>query len=144
MWARKLCSLETFNKLRSRAQFIKGAKAELLAQPTRDDAMRVRSSTSATPHTNDHLSAGVFDLEKALQPPHLEHALPDHHAQLEDAPPLHTPVGALGRVAVSALAHHNVGLFVFDLREKVGKLAHYPREQGGLASITTVLGYGEG
>lgn len=61
-------------------------------------------------------------LEKPLQPPHLEDALPDQDAQLEDTPPLHAPIGGLGRIAVRALAHDNVRLFVLDLVEEVREL----------------------
>lgn len=67
-------------------------------------------------------SAGVFDLEETLEPPDLEDALADHDAHLEDAPPLDASVGALGGVAVGALAHDDVALLVLDLGKELGKL----------------------
>ena len=59
-------------------------------------------------------------LKKPLQPPDLEDALADQHAQLEDGPPFDARVGGFGGVAVGALADDDVGLFVFDLVEEVG------------------------
>ena len=67
-------------------------------------------------------SAGILDLEETLEPPNLEDALGDHNAHLEDAPPLDAGVGALGGVAVGALADDNVALLVFDLGEEFGEL----------------------
>ena len=63
------------------------------------------------------------DLEEPLQPPYLEDALADEHAELEDAPPLDAGVGALGRVPVGALASDDVRLLVLDLRQELGELA---------------------
>lgn len=60
-------------------------------------------------------------LEKALQPPDLEDAFGEEHAELEDAPPFDAAVGAFGGVAVDAFPHDDVGLFVFDLGEEVGE-----------------------
>lgn len=67
-------------------------------------------------------SAGILDLEETLEPPNLEDALGDHDAHLEDAPPLDASVGALGGVAVGALAHDDVALLVLDLGKELGKL----------------------
>ena len=67
-------------------------------------------------------SGGIFDLEEPLQPPDLEDAFPNHHAHLEDRPPLHTCIGRFGGIAVRALADHDVALFVFYLGEEVGEL----------------------
>jgi hypothetical protein len=67
-------------------------------------------------------SAGILDLEEALEPPDLEDALADDDAHLEDAPPLDAGVGALGGVAVGALADDDVSLFVLDLGEEFGEL----------------------
>ena len=67
-----------------------------------------RPSSSSTSHH-------PLDLEEALEPPDLEDALGDEHADLDDTPPLDARVGALGRVAVHALAHDDVGLLVLDL-----------------------------
>jgi hypothetical protein len=66
-------------------------------------------------------SAGILDLEEALEPPNLEDALGDHDAHLEDAPPLDAGVGALGGVAVGAFADDDIALFVLDLGEKFGE-----------------------
>lgn len=68
-------------------------------------------------------TARGLHLEKALQPPDLEHALAHQHAELEQAPPFHARVGRLGRVAVRALADDDVGLLVFDLGEEFGEKA---------------------
>lgn len=65
---------------------------------------------------------GVLDLEKPLQPPDLEDALANDNAHLEDAPPLHPSIGALGGVAVRALADNDVALLVLDLSEELGEL----------------------
>ena len=62
-------------------------------------------------------------LEKPLQPPHLEDTIPGENQDLEDAPPLDTRVGALGRVPVGALANNNVALLVLDLRNEFCHLA---------------------
>jgi hypothetical protein len=51
-------------------------------------------------------SAGILDLEEALEPPDLG-------------------VGALGGVAVGALADDDVALFVLDLGEEFGELLDY-------------------
>lgn len=59
-------------------------------------------------------------LEEALQPPDLEDTIRNQDAHLEGAPPLDTTVGALSSVAMNALAEDNVGLFVFNLCEKIG------------------------
>jgi hypothetical protein len=67
-------------------------------------------------------SAGVLDLEEALEPPDLKDALADDDAHLEDAPPLDAGVGALGGVAVGALADDDVALLVLDLGEEFGEL----------------------
>jgi hypothetical protein len=67
-------------------------------------------------------SARVLDLEEALEPPDLEDALADDDAHLEDAPPLDAGVGALGGVAVGALADDDVALLVLDLGEEFGEL----------------------
>jgi hypothetical protein len=56
--------------------------------------------------------------ERAL----VEDALADDDAHLEDAPPLDAGVGALGGVAVGALADDDVALFVLDLGEEFGEL----------------------
>lgn len=58
---------------------------------------------------------GLTNLEESLEPPHLENALSDQHSQLEDTPPLHTGVGALGRVPVNPLSHDNVRLLILNL-----------------------------
>ena len=60
-------------------------------------------------------SRGILDLEEPLQPPDLEHAFADQHAELENAPPFYSRVGRLGCVAVRALADPDVGLFAIDL-----------------------------
>lgn len=66
-----------------------------------------------------------LDLEEPLQPPYLEDALADEHAELEDTPPLDAGVGALGRVPVGALARDDVRLLVLDLRQELGELADF-------------------
>jgi hypothetical protein len=66
-------------------------------------------------------SAGILDLEEALEPPNLEDALGDHDAHLEDAPPLDAGVGAFGGVAVGAFADDDVALLVLDLGEEFGE-----------------------
>lgn len=59
-------------------------------------------------------------LEESLQPPDLEDTVCNQNNHLEGAPPLNAAVGALSSVAMDALAEDNVGLFVFNLREKIG------------------------
>ena len=85
-------------------------------QPTSKSAKRTLAKGRA---------AGGRHLKEPLEPPHLEHALADQHAELEDAPPLDARVGRLGGVAVRALAHHDVALLVFDLGEEFGHLADW-------------------
>lgn len=63
------------------------------------------------------------DLEEPLQPPHLKDPLPDQHPQLENTPPLHPRVRALGRIPVCPFPHDDVGLLVFDLGEEFAQLA---------------------
>lgn len=65
-----------------------------------------------------------FYLEEAFEPPDLEDTLCDQDGELEDAPPFDAGIGTLGRVAVSTFAHDDVGLLVFDLREKIGELSN--------------------
>ena len=84
--------------------------------------MARRINTSAERALVEAGSAGILDLEEALEPPDLEDALADDDAHLEDAPPLDAGVGALGGVAVGALADDDVALLVFDLGEEFGKL----------------------
>lgn len=60
-------------------------------------------------------------LEKSPQPPDLEDRLAHDDAQDENVPPLDPAVGALGRVAVGALADDNVLLLVPDLGENLGE-----------------------
>lgn len=86
------------------------------------DLHAAKSDTSAERALVEARSAGILDLEKALKPPDLEDALGNNDAHLEDAPPLDTSVGALGGVAVGALAHDDVALLVFDLGEELGQL----------------------
>ena len=62
-------------------------------------------------------------LEEPLQPPHLERALREQHAELEHAPPLDPTVCAFGGVSVDAFTDHDVGLLVFHLGEFFGELA---------------------
>ena len=84
--------------------------------------MARRINTSAERALVEAGSAGILYLEEALEPPDLEDALADDDAHLEDAPPLDAGVGALGGVAVGALADDNVALLVFDLGEEFGEL----------------------
>ena len=60
---------------------------------------------------------GMFHLEKPLQPPDLEDALPYKHAQLKYTPPLDPSVRALCRVPMCPFPDHDVRLLVFDLCE---------------------------
>lgn len=60
---------------------------------------------------------GPTNLEESLQPPNLENSLSDKHGKLEDAPPFHSRVGALCRVPVYPLSHHDVGLLILDLSQ---------------------------
>lgn len=69
-------------------------------------------------------SGGVFYFEEPLEPPDLEDAFADDDAHLEDRPPFDARVGRFRRVAVRALADHDVALFVLDLGEEVGELFH--------------------
>ena len=80
----------------------------------------MRESKSAQRASVERRSTGILHLEKALQPPHLEDALAEQHDEPENAPPLDSRVGALGCVAVRALADDDVGLFVADEAEEVG------------------------
>lgn len=81
-------------------------------------------------------SAGVLDLEEAFEPPDLEDAFADQHAHLEDAPPFDPGVGRFGRVAVGALAHHDVALFVFYLGQEFGELFYWEgREALGVGAV---------
>jgi hypothetical protein len=66
-----------------------------------------------------------LDLEEATQPPDLEECLANNHSDDEHVPPLDTGVGALGGVAVGALADDNVGLLVLDLGEELGETTDY-------------------
>lgn len=70
-------------------------------------------------------SAGILDLKEALEPPNLEDALANDHAELENAPPLHPRVRGLSRVAMCSLADDDIALFVLDLGEEFGHLFHY-------------------
>lgn len=74
-------------------------------------------------------SAGILDLEEALEPPNLEDALANDDAHLEDAPPFDAGVGALGGVAVGALADDDVALLVLDLGEEFGEEFDCGRER---------------
>ena len=84
-------------------------------------AAKKQKTTSAERALVEAGSAGILDLEEALEPPDLEDALADHDAHLEDAPPLDAGVGALGGVAVSALADDDVALFILDLSKEFGE-----------------------
>ena len=69
-------------------------------------------------------------LKKPLQPPHLKHALPQQHSDLENTPPLDPSIRALSRIAVRTFTDDDVGLFVFDLGEEGGELFYcYPIHQ---------------
>ena len=83
--------------------------------------MARRINTSAERALVEAGSAGILDLEEALEPPDLEDALADDDTHLEDAPPLDTGVGALGGVAVGAFADDDVALLVLDLGEEFGE-----------------------
>ena len=83
--------------------------------------MARRINTSAERALVEAGSAGILDLEEALEPPDLEDALADDDAHLEDAPPLDAGVGALGGVAVGAFADDDVALLVLDLGEEFGE-----------------------
>ena len=87
--------------------------------------MARRYNTSAERALVEAGSAGILDLEEALEPPDLEDALADDDAHLEDAPPLDAGVGALGGVAVGAFADDDVALFVLDLGEELGEELDY-------------------
>lgn len=71
----------------------------------------------------------MTNLKETLQPPNLEDTLSDDNSQLEDAPPLHTAIGALGGVTVHSLAHNNVSLFIPHLGDSLRKLANYINER---------------
>ena len=70
----------------------------------------------------------ALHLEEAAQPPDLEDGLADDDADDKEVPPLDTAVGALGSVAVGALAHDNVRLLVLDLGQQVGHFARLSLE----------------
>lgn len=71
----------------------------------------------------------MTNLEESLEPPHLENTLADQHSQLEDTPPLHPGVGALGRVPVNPLSHNNVRLLILNLCQSLRELADYDAEK---------------
>lgn len=81
----------------------------------------VNTNTSAERALVEAGSAGILDLEEALEPPNLEDALANDDSHLEDAPPLDAGVGALGGIAVRALADDDVALLVLDLGEEFGE-----------------------
>lgn len=62
-----------------------------------------------------------LDLEEATKPPDLEEGLTNDETDDKDIPPLDACVGALGGVAVGALADDDVLLLVLDLGEEVGE-----------------------
>lgn len=76
----------------------------------------------------------MTNLEESLEPPHLENTLSDQHSQLEDTPPLHTGVGALGRVPVNPLSHDNVRLLILNLCQGLGQLADCDEESIAVSS----------
>ena len=76
------------------------------------------------------------NLEESLQPPNLEHTLSDKHGKLEDAPPLHPRVGALRRVPVYPLSHHNVRLLILNLGQGLGKSANCFRWRESVSEST--------
>lgn len=76
----------------------------------------------------------MTNLKETLQPPNLEDTLSDDNGQLEDAPPLHTAIGALGGVTVHSLAHNNVSLLIPHLGDSLRKLANYINERSVYSS----------
>jgi hypothetical protein len=102
-------------------------------QRYRDNAFQTICLTYTPPNKNTSAeralveagSAGILDLEEALEPPNLEDALADDDAHLENAPPLDAGVGALGGVAVGAFTDDNVALLVLDLGEEFGEELDY-------------------
>lgn len=98
-------------------------------------------------------------LKETLQPPDLKYTFAQKHAQLKDAPPLHSTIRTLRRVPVRSLTYHDVGLLIFDLVEEFGELLHCFRRSRQLAffnaplpgppkqqrscPFTTILGYGQ-
>lgn len=63
-------------------------------------------------------------LKKPLQPPDLENTLPNQHAQLEDTPPLDSPIRTLRRIPMRPLPNHDVRLLIFDLRNEFRQLPY--------------------
>jgi hypothetical protein len=114
-------------------------------QRYRDDVFQTICLTYTPSNTNTSAeralveagSAGILDLEEALEPPNLEDAFANDDAHLENAPPLDAGVGALGGVAVGAFADDNVALLVLNLGEEFGE--ELDCEGNGVSCVNWIL-----
>lgn len=85
-------------------------------------------------------SDDALDLKEAAEPPDLEETLADDDADDEEIPPLDSGVGALGRIAVVALAENDVLLLVLDLGQELGEAADW--KGGSSAGLEAEKGSG--
>lgn len=78
---------------------------------------------SLSSQDTEALRTVLAHLEESLKPPDLKDSLANEDGHLEYAPPLYSSIRALGGVAVYPFTDDNVGLFVFDLGQKLGECA---------------------
>jgi hypothetical protein len=71
----------------------------------------------------------TLNLEESPQPPDLEDGLANDDTNDKQVPPLDAGVGALGGVAVDALADDNVLLLVLDLGKELGEALDFGLER---------------
>lgn len=81
------------------------------------------SRKTLSPSYGSHLYYPL-DLEEPSQPPDLEERFANDNTDDEDIPPLDSTVGALGRVAVGALADDDIRLLVLDLSKELRQLTN--------------------